>query len=439
MGACMWSIAQCQKKTADRLGCSTYIIFALKFAYQKMTDGEPSDSRAEDDYEEGEEAYDDEGTLDEEELLHPEDNYQDELKLLEDDANLTVEELRQKYCASVPDEEYDDSQSTSTSDDTHKSESTDPGIASIDFTETDVSDSLIMSPERNRKGHGYFSDLDDNDEDTEYLPPGRWRRIVRQGPSYQASIPDIILPRSKSPHGERDVLLWAPHAGFPMRNLEEYLKDYYKMRIQRSDLKETRKAGNTNRGFPVRDDEDALKALLNAGYDTHAALASFPFPPANAPLKSVGPNPARWTDQDCELFERGMQMYEKNFYFIRRLFRTSKKKKCITNLWAADKLPHRTVGEIVHFYYIWKKTERHDMYQERIQKTKSQEHSNCTDLMSGLVDHMDEGSNGNSCISVDKETNAIQSRELSKDLCWEGGESSAFPHLDSDTITQVLQ
>lgn len=41
-------------------------------------------------------------------------------------------------------------------------------------------------------------------------------------------------------------------------------------------------------------------------------------------------------------------------------------------------LPHRTVGEIVHFYYIWKKTERHDMFQERARGTKNQEHPNCT-------------------------------------------------------------
>ncbi|MCP9262139.1 hypothetical protein DINM_005431 [Dirofilaria immitis] len=104
------------------------IVIAIESS--EMTEEEHSDSRTEDDYEEGEEAYDDEGgTLDEEEMLHPEDNYQDELKLLEDDANLSIEELRQKYCNTVAEEEYDDAQSTSTSNDTRKSEGIDDAVA----------------------------------------------------------------------------------------------------------------------------------------------------------------------------------------------------------------------------------------------------------------------------------------------------------------------
>lgn len=68
-------------------------------------------------------------------MLHPGENYQDELKMLEDDANLSIEELRQKYCNEVVEEEYDDTQSTSTSDDTRKSEATDDAAANPDFTE----------------------------------------------------------------------------------------------------------------------------------------------------------------------------------------------------------------------------------------------------------------------------------------------------------------
>lgn len=75
------------------------------------------------------------GTLDEEEMLHPEGNYQDELKMLEDDASLSIDELRKKYCNAVTEEEYDDAQSTSTSDDTRKSEGVDDATVNPDFTE----------------------------------------------------------------------------------------------------------------------------------------------------------------------------------------------------------------------------------------------------------------------------------------------------------------
>ncbi|VDO54904.1 unnamed protein product [Onchocerca flexuosa] len=111
-------------------------ILLLQLNQREMTEEEHSDSRTEDDYEEGDEAYDDEGTLDEEEMLQLEENYQDELKLLEDDANLSIEELRQKYCNTVAEEEYDDSQSSSTSNDTRKSEGTYDTTVNSDFTES---------------------------------------------------------------------------------------------------------------------------------------------------------------------------------------------------------------------------------------------------------------------------------------------------------------
>lgn len=69
-------------------------------------------------------------------MLHQEENYQDEIKMLENDANLSIEELRQKYCSAVVEEEYDDTQSTSTSDDTRKSEGTDDVTANPDFTKS---------------------------------------------------------------------------------------------------------------------------------------------------------------------------------------------------------------------------------------------------------------------------------------------------------------
>lgn len=115
-----------------------------------------------------------------------------------------------------------------------------------------------------------------------------------------------------------------------------------------------------------------------------------------------------------------MQMYGKNFCLIKRL------------------LPHRTVGEIVHFYYIWKKTERHDMYQERVRETKNQDHPNCTDFMGGLMDHMDERSNVN---VLDIAANAVPAEMdlISKDWDWNNEEDNTLPHLDSDTIANVLQ
>lgn len=58
------------------------------------------------------------------------------------------------------------------------------------------------------------------------------------------------------------MLLWSPHTDVSMKKVEEYLKNYYDRVLQSSDSSlpaETRKPGNSNRSFPVKDDEDALK------------------------------------------------------------------------------------------------------------------------------------------------------------------------------------
>lgn len=54
------------------------------------------------------------------------------------------------------------------------------------------------------------------------------------------------------------------------------------------------------------------------------------------------------------------------------------------------KVASRTVGEIVQFYYLWKKTERHDVFANkcRLDKKKYSLHPGFTDFMDRfLEDH----------------------------------------------------
>uniref|UniRef100_A0A915A545 Mesoderm induction early response protein 1 n=1 Tax=Parascaris univalens TaxID=6257 RepID=A0A915A545_PARUN len=410
-----------------------------------MTDEEHSDSRTtdsytEDDYEEVEEAYDDEGTLDEEEREHPEEDYHDELKMLEDDANLSVEELRRRYYGDgLEDEEHstDDAQSSSAhSEDTHQDAETEDASSISHLNDTEMAGSSCgESAKRKSESRGYFSEEEDNEEDDEYVPPDPWRRNVRQGPFYQASIPSFISANVEYPCREREALLWRPPAESSMKGVEAYLHDFYELSFRSSSSVDaadlSRLSAATQQQQPLRDDEDALKAYLDSGYDSRAALSSYPFPAANAPQISIGPNPSKWTDADCQLFEEGIRMHGKNFFIIQR-----------------SQLPYRTVGELVQFYYIWKKTERHDMFQERIRATKRQEHSHCTDFMGSLIDHMD-ATTGDTTVhvtpSLDIPAPAIPANlDLITDkewgACWQGAnESAALPHLDNDTIANVLQ
>lgn len=122
-------------------------------------------------------------------------------------------------------------------------------------------------------------------------------------------------------------------------------------------------------GSHTRDDEQALYLLLQCGYNTDEALR-------RAGMQSV-PNPdttAMWSEEECKNFESGLRMYGKNFYQIHQ-----------------NKVKTRGVGEIVQFYYLWKKTERHDVFanKARLEKKKYSLHPGITDYMDRFLDEQD--------------------------------------------------
>ena len=49
-----------------------------------------------------------------------------------------------------------------------------------------------------------------------------------------------------------------------------------------------------------------------------------------------------WSEEECRAFELGLRLYGKDFHMIQQ-----------------QKVRTRSVGELVQFYYLWKKTERH--------------------------------------------------------------------------------
>lgn len=61
-----------------------------------------------------------------------------------------------------------------------------------------------------------------------------------------------------------------------------------------------------------------------------------------------------------------------------------------------------------------------------------------SDFMGGLMDHMDGRSNGN-VLDIASNTVPAEMDLISKDWDWNNAEDSTLPHLDSDTIANVLQ
>ena len=77
--------------------------------------------------------------------------------------------------------------------------------------------------------------------------------------------------------------------------------------------------------------------LLQCGYNYEEALR-------RRRMNAVPPAETMtlWSEEECRAFELGLRLYGKDFHMIQQ-----------------QKVRTRSVGELVQFYYLWKKTERH--------------------------------------------------------------------------------
>ena len=81
-----------------------------------------------------------------------------------------------------------------------------------------------------------------------------------------------------------------------------------------------------------------------------------------------------WSEEECKNFESGLRMFGKDFHHIQQ-----------------QKVRTRSVGELVQFYYLWKKTERHDVLanRARLEKKKYALHPGTTDYMDRFLDEQE--------------------------------------------------
>lgn len=95
---------------------------------------------------------------------------------------------------------------------------------------------------------------------------------------------------------------------------------------------------------------------------------------AESTAAGVEPQPALWSEEECRNFESGMRVYGKDFYAIQQ-----------------SKVRTRRVSELVQFYYLWKKTERHDIFanKTRLEKKKYNLHPGLTDFMDRFVEEQE--------------------------------------------------
>lgn len=336
--------------------------------------------------------FDDERTLDEEEALEGSEDPQIELSNLQREGDMPLEELLAMYGYGDPSAENIQSSSSEMSNQEMALEN-DIGRDMLEedcdekSRQTDLQQLYINLPEKETEENAGTSRLlrlsrpqsEEDEEDYDYSPDEEeWRKTIMVGSDYQAGIPEGLCKYDDAlPYENEDKLLWNP-SSLSEQDVEDFL-----VKAQEPLVNNAQGVNAIPTGTHTRDDEQALYLLLQCGYNVEEALR-------RRRMNVVPPTDTMslWSEEECRNFENGLRSYGKDFHLIQQ-----------------NKVRTRSVGELVQFYYLWKKTERHDIFanKARLEKKKYTLHPGITDYMdrfleeqeSGTVTHRDRSSSPN--------------------------------------------
>ncbi|OON17397.1 Myb-like DNA-binding domain protein, partial [Opisthorchis viverrini] len=206
-----------------------------------------------------------------------------------------------------------------------------------------------------------------SEEDEDYAPSVEsgpdWRGEIRVGDEYQACVAPSLSNSSADPTSD----LWDTR-----RFENESSRLWQPDKLPEADVIHFEQLFAQTAMCPVPndrtvDDEEALFLLMRCNYDPDEALQRLRF-------RTVAPSEIpgymdTWSEADSAAFEKGFALYNKDFRQIRD-----------------TRLRHKTVGELVHYYYLWKKTARHDEFARVYRRDKRKSpHPSITDFMDYLV------------------------------------------------------
>ncbi|KAM4557651.1 mesoderm induction early response protein 1b isoform 1-T1 [Fundulus diaphanus] len=202
---------------------------------------------------------------------------------------------------------------------------------------------------------------EESEEDEDYVPSEDWKKEIMVGSMYQAETPAGLCKykENEKVYENDDQLLWNPDC-VPEGKVVEFLTEASRR------TGEEKGVDAIPEGSHIKDNEQALYELVKCDFDTEEALRRLRFN-----VKAAREEISVWTEEECRNFETGLRAYGKDFHLIQ-----------------ANKVRTRSVGECVAFYYMWKKSERYDFFaqQTRLGKRKYNLHPGVTDYMDRLLD-----------------------------------------------------
>ncbi|XP_032074021.1 mesoderm induction early response protein 1 isoform X2 [Thamnophis elegans] len=324
--------------------------------------------------------FDDERTLEEEEMMEGETNFSSEIEDLTREGDMPIHELLSLYgydgSVPLPEEEEEEEEEEGEGEDNdnnsgcsgeNKEETIKDSSGQEDETQSSNGDPVssvvpeIIRPRRCKYFDTNSEIEEESEEDEDYIPSEDWKKEIMVGSMYQAEIPVGIskYKENEKVYENDDQLLWNP----------DYLTEDKVIEF----LNEASRRTGDERGIDaipegshIKDNEQALYELVKCNFDTDEALRRLRFN-----VKAAREELSVWTEEECRNFEQGLKAYGKDFHLIQ-----------------ANKVRTRSVGECVAFYYMWKKSERYDFFaqQTRFGKKKYNLHPGVTDYMDRLLD-----------------------------------------------------
>uniref|UniRef100_A0A671Q363 Mesoderm induction early response protein 3-like n=1 Tax=Sinocyclocheilus anshuiensis TaxID=1608454 RepID=A0A671Q363_9TELE len=294
--------------------------------------------------------FDDERTLEEEEMREGESSGSSEIADLEKEGSMPLEELLALYRYEAADSAVGGSSADSSS-----VELTDE-LPDMTLDKEEIAKDLLSGDDEETQ-----SSADDltpsvtSHETNDFFPRTLRSNTVYDGDKESEGEDDGLSPEDTL-YAEEDQLLWQPDV-LPESKVKSFLQDA---------LSADGKMDGDGKCSLVKDNEQALYELLKCNYNIQEALERYC---SNHKSSKVEMLP--WSEDECRNFEHALLLYEKNFHLIQK-----------------HKVNTRTVAECVAFYYMWKKSERFEFFvqQNRFGKKRFSSYPGVTDLMDRLVD-----------------------------------------------------
>ncbi|KFO90979.1 Mesoderm induction early response protein 1, partial [Buceros rhinoceros silvestris] len=328
--------------------------------------------------------FDDERTLEEEEMMEGETNISSEIEDLNRESDMPIQELlsRYGYDGTMPlqeeDDEEDDEEEEEEGEDDDDVDNDDNSGCSGENKEETIKDSSgqedetqssnddpapsvasqdpqeIIRPRRCKYFDTNSEIEEESEEDEDYIPSEDWKKEIMVGSMFQAEIPagTCKYKENEKVYENDDQLLWNPDF-LPEDKVIEFLSEASRRTGEEKGL------DAIPEGSHIKDNEQALYELVKCNFDTEESLRRLRFN-----VKAAREELSVWTEEECRNFEQGLKVYGKDFHVIQ-----------------ANKVRTRSVGECVAFYYMWKKSERYDFFaqQTRFGKKKYNLHPGVTD------------------------------------------------------------